>query len=430
MRGQSDLRVPAGRVARPRAPGHGVTGDDGYVLIWALFAFVLLGGFAAAALKSTGSERRLAKASTEWNTSFYAAEVGLQQALGVATDTLLGPLAPGDSIDLGWRPIDGSADFRAVIHRIDDGPHLMYRIRSTGRHNTLFGGETTVTQAVTTASDLPTGIVFDKGLTIAGSAKIYGGCRVHANDHLRVPGMLLTDGPVSSGGLVEGNITSGTDADPTIESFAEPQTAEPIDLRDGCSTADYTVRNGYMVRASGDSVRLGREEGLGSNWKVTNPNEYTMNTAGEIEDGRKTTGSYCVVGSLEVTGSPGRASSPNPISVFATGFIKMVGNPFVEPSHPSGVLFESLGDILLEGLADPASPNFRGEIRSQSDCDLMGSPRVDGSLDCVGGWDPPNVPNLVTAQQITGDLELVTPCNAAGVVSARPIELRSWRHDY
>ena len=57
--------------------------EGGYVLIWALFAFVLLGGLAAAALKTTGAERRISKASSEWNVSFYAAEVGLQQALAV-----------------------------------------------------------------------------------------------------------------------------------------------------------------------------------------------------------------------------------------------------------------------------------------------------------------------------------------------------------
>ena len=46
--------------------------EGGYVLIWSLFAFLLLGALAAAVLKSTGSERRLAKASSEWNASSSA----------------------------------------------------------------------------------------------------------------------------------------------------------------------------------------------------------------------------------------------------------------------------------------------------------------------------------------------------------------------
>ena len=64
-------------VARPLGSG---SDERGYVLIWALFAFVILGGLATISLKTSGSERRLSKAASGWNQSFYAAEAGLEMA--------------------------------------------------------------------------------------------------------------------------------------------------------------------------------------------------------------------------------------------------------------------------------------------------------------------------------------------------------------
>jgi cytoskeletal protein CcmA (bactofilin family) len=410
--------------------------EGGYVLIWSLFAFVLLGALAAAVLKSTGSERRLAKASSEWNASFYAAEVGLQQAMGLATDSLLAPLQTGDSVDLGWRPIDGATAYRAVIYRIDDGPHLLYQIRSTGRHDKLFGGQTTVTRNVTTSSDIPTGLVFNQGLTVSGNAKILGGCRVHANNFLNVPGSLVTDGPVSSDGLVDGNITTEVGGSPTIESYGDPQSPDPIDMNAACSSPDYMVRNGWMHRrARGDSLYMGHA--AINNWSMSNVSgvdTYTVDYSSSVADdgiaGMRAQGTFCVDGSFKLTYSPGTAGSPEPLSVFATGFVELVGNPFVEAADPSGTLFEALGDVLLTGIGDPTGPNFVGKIRSRAQCDVGGSARVDGALECFGEMDPPNVQNLVPDNVINGDLELVTPCNLFSVVTARPVTLRSWRHDY
>ena len=416
---------PRDRRSQPRSSDGRAPGEGGYVLIWALFAFVLLGGLAAAALKTTGAERRLAKASSEWNASFYAAEVGLQQALGVATDTLVGALVPGDSMDLGWQPIDGSTAFRAVIYRIDNGSHLLYQIRSTGRHEKLFGGETTVTQTMTLASDKPDGILIDDPLRIEGTANIYGACRVHANDHLFVPGRLRTDGPVSSAGLSDGDIIiEGDDQGP--ESYADVIPPEPMDLASYCAAADYRVSGDQIVSlADGHSKSIG---GSGaSNWAITGDREYTMDAGG----GGITSGSFCVDGSLTVMelGSP---TAPALLSIFARGFVEMVGAPFVEAAHGDGTLILSYGDIVLDGLMDPSAPNFRGHLRARSECNTQGSIWIDGSLMCGGTTysDPPGVRTIATENVIMGNLKLTTTCNINSIVAPRPIRLRSWRHDY
>ena len=145
-------------------------GEHGYVLIWALFAFVILGGLATISLKTSGSERRLSKAASGWNQSFYAAEAGLEAALQVTSDSVLNALTPGDSLDLGWRSLGGQIDYHAVFRRIDNGGLDLFLLRSTGRNGGLFGGQTSVNLAFTTASDPAGGIIVDTNLTI--SAKV------------------------------------------------------------------------------------------------------------------------------------------------------------------------------------------------------------------------------------------------------------------
>jgi hypothetical protein len=421
----------------PDPGGRRASREGGYVLIWALFAFVLLGGLAAAALKTTGAERRISKASSEWNVSFYAAEVGLQQALGVATDTLVGAMTPGDSVDLGWQPIDGSTEYRAVVYRIDNGPQMLYQIRSTGRHNQLFGGETTVTQTMTLASDKPDGILIDDPVRIEGAANVHGECRVHARHGLSVPGSLTTDGPVSSEDLVDGNIYPPDGMPP--ESYADPIPAEPFDLAAYCAAADYQVRDGWlMTNATGDSALLGSVGA--ANWStvvnsegyseyVFDADELTWNPA---DPAVKINGSFCADESVTLIGSPGQPGNPTSISLFTRGFVEVIGSPFVEAANGDGTLFATYGDIVLDGMGDALTPNYRGHLRARSECNVKGRLWIDGSLACGGTTyeDPPGVRTVAHENVIIGDLKLTTTCNINSIVAPRPITLRSWRHDY
>ncbi|MDH3733718.1 MAG: hypothetical protein OEU54_09300 [Gemmatimonadota bacterium] len=434
--------------------------ERGYVLVWALFAFIVLGGFAAHSLRMAGSQRQASKASAVWNQSFYAAEVGLQQAIGLATDSVLGGLAPGDSVDLGWRPIDTQTEYRAVIRRIDDGPHLLYQIRSSGREAGLFGGVTTVSQIVTTASDVADGFVFDRDLTVSGNAKVSGGCKIHANDWIYVSGSLTTDGPVSSNGPVEGNVitVSSTDATNTttlssgmltdyagatlaspggttstsgsIEQYAEQEAPPEVyaEFKEACAAADYHVRDNRIMGANGDSLTIG---GWGAqNWSVSN-GEYFVGPVQIDSDvpGLGLEGSFCIDGSIKLDNNMGAAYAPQSVSLFATGYVEARGSQFLQPAPSSDILIAALGDILLEGTADPSVPNFRGRILGSSQCDIKGTARVDGSLECLGGLDPPGVKDLVNTNEITGDLDLVATCNTNSVVQPRPLTSRSWRHD-
>ncbi len=409
LRGDDDSATLAGR------RGAAWRGEEGYVLLWALFAFILLSGFAALALKSGGSQRRMSKATASWNDSFYAAEAGLQQVIQFATDTLVGGLAPGDSVDLGWRTIAGSAQYRGVVYRIDDGPHALYLARSTGRVPGLFSGRTTTSAVFTLAANEPDALVFNRGLTIQGIMEITGGCRVHANEFLHVPGELRTDGPVSSSGTVTGNVRSDD-----VQQFTDSQQPSPVIPPGFCDSADYRVQDGWLVDISrADSMLLG-SSGSGD-WERTGAREYRAEAMAE--------GIYCVDGSLTVEdmGSPG---SSERISIAAQGFVKFVDNPYIEAAHDTDILIAAEGDVSLHGEKHPNNPNYKGEIRAGSQCGLVSRPWVQGAMSCLGNPDPPGVRSIVTDNTIVGNLELTTRCNVGGPPVPRPIRARAWQHEY
>jgi hypothetical protein len=114
--------------------------EGGYVLVWAIVAFVILGALAAASLRSVQVQRGDARAAVEWNESFFAAESGLR-ALVAQADSLTDGLAPGDSVIVGWTMLSGTARYRGSIQRVDSGTGKeLYYATSVGAGGGLFGG--------------------------------------------------------------------------------------------------------------------------------------------------------------------------------------------------------------------------------------------------------------------------------------------------
>jgi len=444
--------------SRPHPGARADRSDAGYVLIWALFAFVVLSGIATAALKVTGAERRLAKASAGYNSTFYAAEAGLHAALQVMPDSILTVLIPGDSVEVGWRSLGGAAEYRAVFHRIDEGGHDLYLLRSTGRHQGLFGGTTTVSLTFTLAEEINGGVLSNRELTVSGVLTVGGECKVHANDWIYITGTLHSNGEVSSGGRVDGGVggltkqelydlgllgssnRTLTDAAPGAPLAADPVAvdlsggvdmvpevspydqledvplASPAEL---CEAADFNVRNGWVVSETrGDSAQVG--VGAAAPWGEPQPREYEL--TGDAESG-----TYCIDGSLTVGGAVGLPTAPLESSFIADGYIDVTGTPFLSASHPEGVLLAAMGDVRLSGVKDGLAPNYSGNIFARSQCAVMGSVRLAGSLVCRGDSDPPGVQSIANGIEIVGDLDLIAQCGGGGVsAAARPLERRAW----
>ncbi len=231
MSGQGGMKVAEEHWHSAETTYTPAAGQGGYLVVWALFAFVVMGGIATVALRTASVERRSAKAEVEWGESFRAAEAGMEQVLSWATDTLVAALNPGDTADLGWRTLNGSTAYRAVITRADNGDgQRLFALNVMGRGDGFFMGRTGV------------------GLHLTGN----GGA-------LNVPGALTVidggNGPDSMSINFTGNsfLLQGRDTSP-------PSASNPANIPPGCSTIP-TIENkaGASLSSAASAGETGSE---------------------------------------------------------------------------------------------------------------------------------------------------------------------------
>jgi len=393
------------------------------VLLWAIFGFVLVGGLLAASLNTASSQRRAAGASAKSKLSFYAAEAGLRQVLALASDTLVGDLEPGDSLVLAWTPVTASADYRATIHRVDGGTgQKLYLLNAIGRSGGAFAGYSAQNLMFTLDAGPPAAAIVSNGpLEISGNPRISGECAdVAANGPLRVGGTLITAGAVSSTEAVEvvGAIVDWEGQTVTAEENADPVFVPPFAADDHCEDADVVLRDGWVIDpAASDSVTA--ESSAIWSWNVGD-DAYTL--SGELAP----PGTVCAYGSLTVSGDPGTALSPLSLSLISTGFVDLRGNPFIVPDLPSGLLILGEGDVRLNGEAGAGSANYAGLVYGGSQCDVSGTPTIQGQVLCRNGPEPTGVASLVAESKLNGDLAVTSACTVGGGASAVPIRGRAW----
>ncbi len=186
--GDRDRQEPKGARSTP---------DAGFVLPGVLLALVLLGAIAVVSMMTTGQERMTGRALRESAKAFYAAEAGANAIIAewdqAGYDTLLA--GPGDSLDLGWRTLENSLSYWAMLRRVDGGSGTrLYTISVTGRGLGVLGGQRVVGVALrttTTTIELPGAFVF------AGSATIGKGGNViiDGNDNIPPGWGDVCDGP-------------------------------------------------------------------------------------------------------------------------------------------------------------------------------------------------------------------------------------------
>ena len=89
-------------------------------------------------------------------------------------------------------------------------------------------------------------------------------------------------------------------------------------------------------------------------------------------------GTYLVEGDAHVSGSPGTAASPIPLSIIATGSIEISGNPDLRPDAPE-ILFVTDGDLKISGgLTLPM--NVEGQILVREQLHISGNPNLFGQI--------------------------------------------------
>ncbi len=171
-----------------------------------IFALVVMGTVAVAAMLTAGDEQRSARAVRESGAAFYAAEAGLNQVWATWDDTLVANLAPGDSLDLGWQTLDNGASYRAVITRYDNGSGItvtdpvLLGMMVEGRGPGPLGGQRVVSFGLTRAASA---LLLPGAFHFAGNATIGDGGNVIIDGNDNVPpgwgGVCDAPGPAKPG---------------------------------------------------------------------------------------------------------------------------------------------------------------------------------------------------------------------------------------
>ena len=431
-------------------------GDAGYVLLWVIFGFVVMGAVATAALLAASTERRSSKAVADWGRSLYLAETGIQEIMATVTDSALDGLDPGDSLVIGRTALPQGGSYTGVLHRVDNGGQLMYSLSVQGKRRGAMSGVHTLAMLVTRAKP-PAGsaVAVDGDLLISGNPKITGTCGdLSVDGRLTVDGTLTIEGNVNSLETVIGGSILTTDGrklnTATLDKNAStPDELPEVDVESKCEQADTQVTDGQMTTTGNEPTCLSSGNCTDSELKAYEVSSGSLSLAPvevKYDASTETTmlsassapeGTMCVNGSLVIAGDLGSESVPAEMTVAAEGDVEISGNPHMIPDDPDGVLIEAGGDLKLSGDSSLA-PNYKGDIKAGGQCEVSGTPSINGQLVCGDVVPESGDPDLVTGHEIAGDASIHYDCPAggggggsgatAGVL--RPIRDRAWRQRY
>jgi cytoskeletal protein CcmA (bactofilin family) len=431
--------------------------DAGYVLLWVIFGFVVMGAVATAALLAASTERRSSKAVSDWGRSLYLAETGIQEIMATVTDSALDQLNPGDSMVIGRTALPQGGSYTGVLHRVDDGGQLMYSLSVQGKRRGTMSGVHTVAMVVTRAKP-PAGsaVAVDGDLLISGSPTITGTCGdLSVDGRLTVSGTLTIEGNVNSLETVIGGSIVTTDgrklSTATLDKTAStPDDVPDVDVETMCKQADTWVDEGQVSTTREPTCLSGgnctdlelkayEEQTLSGGSLSLEPVEvkYDPSTETTVLSGASAPeGTVCLDGGLVISGELGTESDPVEMTVVADGDVEISGNPHMIPDDPDGVLIEATGDLKLNGNSSLA-PNYSGDIRAGGQCEVSGAPSISGQLTCGDAVPVPGDPDLVTGHEISGDMSIHYDCASAGGGGSsatagvlRPIRSRAWRQRY
>jgi hypothetical protein len=428
-----------------KSPLTSVTGSRGarrgIALPTAMFALVaasiLLAGalaFANLSVRATGNQERatralhvadagmahavsLLRASPLKSLSFTRILRGADNLIGTAAeradDSLFinyAGLAAGDQIPLAGKVFQGSTYFVSVRDDPIDGDanaatdlngRVLLRCRSL-----MPDGSTAEVAAIVGAVPMP-GIAADGNLAFAGNPDILGPCGgVHSNGNVSSTGGGPTIGTQATAtGTVTGN-WSLPDGSAAPKLGGRP----PIDIPDlspatYCAGADYNLTAaGQMINtATGLPVPL-----VGTGWTYT-AGTLTWTQAGA--PGIPPDGTYCVTGNAWVTGIVGSAATPKPMSIIASGSIRIEGTPVLVPDHPDNILALAGGDIYLAGNAAGGVNNYSGLIYAGAQCIALGNFSMSGQLMCANGAQPAGATEWTAVHSVSGNFTINFDCS-------------------
>lgn len=301
-------------------------------------------------------------------------------------------------------PADGDGDLLT-----DSNFRLL--VRCTGR--TRSGAVSTV-HAVVGKRTLPA-IASEGDLRINGNPEILGPCGgAHSNASIELTGTPTVATSVSASDTVEvsGRI-NGADGSEVRPRHHQPEIDIPdLDPMSYCDDADYILyRNGFFVTVepARDSVDATGDPVNG--WKRSGADPTTWDLSGN----EASPGTYCVEGSVTVSGNPqGPGSSAIAMTILATGSVEFSGNPKIDAAHPDGLLIIAGGDLSISGNPSGWTENYGGTMYSESQCRISGNPSLAGQMLCKDKANPPGTVDGVSENVINGNPEITYGCGGMG----------------
>ncbi|GAC1647894.1 MAG: hypothetical protein NVS4B6_22610 [Mycobacterium sp.] len=180
---------------------------------------------AVAALWTADNERRASRAVRSGGASFYAAEAGLEQQWAGWSNTVAKSLNPGDSVDLGVKPLSNGASYRAVIHRVDNGGTPLYELVSEGRGAGVYQGQSLLNLFVETT--VKSNLIVQSAITGTGATNFQAPFSVSGFDSIPPSWGPTTSANCDTTRVNNPGLTWNTGVSPTNISGTPPVVVNP-----------------------------------------------------------------------------------------------------------------------------------------------------------------------------------------------------------
>ena len=424
------------KVKWPRQPFSDIDGETGIALISVLVAMLLITALGLAITTLVILGNTLSTNQEEMKEALFIADSGiahaksillsggpvdydsyLQAGNGVACDgdelsaPPPAPLAGGDEITSaagGGHPF-GSGRYEVEVcddHLIEsttaEPPDLpdadpshdangSIRVISTG-----FGqnGAAATIEVLMSSTTLPA-IVVEGHLRLNGDAIVSGeGGGVHANGNLHLDGVPCAEQYLSAVGFVVGGGMTGAGcasppfmgADvPPDERPGEVAIAIPL-LEPGAylSDADYILKADGSVERDDGTVLKAPGPGPWGMWDWDPGNLIWKATGDPILEGI-----YYSEANIAVSGNPGAAAPPMPLTLIAEGWIDISGNPEIIPALTlAGAGYAMIAGTDLKVGGNPVN-GYKGIFYAKDQLDVSGNPQFAGQLIAANQADLP-----------------------------------------
>ncbi len=423
--------------------------ESGVALVVALLLMAVMIALVPAAMQLTTGEIDRTQNFKENREAFFIAEAGLEHAKALTEASslraaLAGPddlvtAISGDAADdddngtFGIGPqvtrpdgnlynevaLNGNTYYIRAYDNNDGDPNFdvdnVIILHSVG---VVDDTTTTVEASVSNPPGTPVSAVTTNGnLTISGNPGIIGTCgSAHANGDLDISGNpIIVENATAfgfysaSGSPTVGGTSGGGYPNINIP-LLDPTRFEPY--------ADYTLAaDGNVYDATGTQVGSSPWNG----WDYSSP-KWTLSGNSAID------AFYYIEGDTVISGTPGSPGTPWEVTIVATGFIEISGNPiFINKKNPSDpVDIQNIFMLAGTDIKYNGNPNqtIDGIIYATEQISLSGDPNINGA---VMAYDSFSVEGLVSQNNISGNPYITYGCGLTLPNASGDIVVVSWR---